>query len=111
MEEIAFDDVKASDRILIQTKNSEYRFAVVDPESRRGTLSGGSIGEGLQDATLIGVLTGGRNAEDRDTSKLKIDSRALFYVNVGAGQKRVTTSIITNLIHIKGERSQRDPLR
>jgi len=103
IEEIAFDDVKATDRILIQTENSEYRFSVVDPESRRGVLSGGSFGDKLQDATLVCVLIRGRIGEGRDTSRLKIDSRALFYLNVGAGLKRLTTSAITNLVHIREE--------
>jgi hypothetical protein len=111
IQEIAFDDVKAADRILIQTENSQYRFCVVDPQSRRGKLSGGSFGDGLQDATLVGVLVGGRGGEPSDTSRLKIDSCALFYVNVGAGLKRLTTSIITSLTHIKNDKSQSNRLR
>jgi hypothetical protein len=104
-EEIAFDEVNAADKILIQTKNSEYRFSVVDPEGRRGRLSGGSFGNQLQDATLVGALIGSHGNASKDTSRLKINSRALFYINVGAGLKRLTTSVITNLILIRGDRS------
>jgi hypothetical protein len=111
IEEIAFDDMKAADRILIQTENSEYRFSVVDPESRRGILSGGSFGDVVQDATLVGVLSTGRSDDSSDTSRLKIHSCALFYVNVGARLKRLTTSAITNLIHIRGDRSHLDRMR
>jgi hypothetical protein len=105
-EEIDFDDVNASDRILIQTQNSEYRFSVVDPHSRSGKLSGGSFGNQLQDATLVGVLIGSQGNSASDTSrlkiKLKINSCALFYINVGAGLKRLTTSVITDLTLIRG---------
>ena len=110
-EEIAFDEVNATDRILIQTQNSEYRFSVVDPEGRRGKLSGGSFGNQLQDATLVGALVGSRGNASSDTSKLKINSCALFYINVGAGLKRLTTSAITSLILIRGDRSQRNMKR
>jgi hypothetical protein len=106
-EEIAFDEVNAADRILIQTQNSEYRFSVVDPQSRRGKLSGGSFGNQLQDATLVGVLIGNPGNASSDTSRLKINSCALFYVNVGTGLKRVTTSVITDLTLIRGDESQR----
>jgi hypothetical protein len=111
IEEIAFDDVEASDRILIQTENTEYRFSVVDPENRRGVLSGGSFGDGSKDATLVGVLIGGRAGHSSDTSRLKVDARALFYINGGAGLKRMTTSAITSLVHIRGDRAGRNRLR
>ncbi|MFP5261055.1 MAG: zinc-ribbon domain-containing protein [Blastocatellia bacterium] len=110
-EEIDFDDVNASDRILIQTQNSEYRFSVVDPHSRSGKLSGGSFGNQLQDATLVGVLIGSQGNSASDTSRLKINSCALFYINVGAGLKRLTTSVITDLTLIRGGGPRRGRLR
>jgi hypothetical protein len=103
-EEIALDEVNAADRILIQTQNSEYRFSVVDPESRRGKLSGGPLGNELQDAILVGVLSVSHSNAGSDTSSLKINGCALFYINVGAKLKRLTTSAITNLVLIKGDR-------
>jgi hypothetical protein len=110
-EEIALNEVNATDRILIQTQNSEYRFSVIDPDSRRGKLSGGSLGNELRDATLAAVLMGGRDNARTDTSSLKINSCALFYINVGEKLKRLTTSTITNLILIRGDTPQRNRLR
>jgi hypothetical protein len=110
-EEIALDEMNATDRILIQTKNSEYRFSVIDPESRRGKLSGGPLGNKLQDAILVGVLIGSQGNARSDTSALKINCCALFYINVGTKLKRLTTSAITNLILIRGDRPQRNGLR
>jgi hypothetical protein len=107
-EEIDFDEVNASDRILIRTQNSVYRFSVVDPRSRSGKLSGGSFGNQLQDATLMGMLIGSHGDGSGDTSRLKVNSCALFYVTVGAGLKRVTTSVITDLVLIRGDRSRRN---
>ena len=107
-QEIDFNKVNASDRILIQTQNSEYRFSVVDPQSRSGKLSGGSFGNQLQDATLVGVLVGSYESPRSDTSRLKTNSCALFYISVGAGLKRLTTSVITDLILIRGDRPLRN---
>ena len=106
-EEIVLNEINTTDRILIRTQNSEYRFAVVDAESRRGKLSGGPLGSESQDATLAGVLIGSHGNAGSDTSTLKIDCCAIFYVNVGTKLKRLTTSAITNLILIRGDRPQR----
>lgn len=99
--EIALDQVSAADSILIHTRNSEYQFSVVDPTQRRGILSGGTFGDDLHDATLVGALILGSDSGNSDTSWLRTDARALFYVRAGAGITRFTTSLITKLTHIR----------
>jgi len=99
--EIELGQISAADSILIHTRNSEYRFSIVDPVQRRGILSGGTFGDYLHDATLIGALIPGSDLGDGDTSWLRTNSRALFYVRAESGIRRFTTSIITRLIHIK----------
>ena len=42
---ITFDDIRMNDKVVISTMNSEYRFAVIDPSSHKGMLSGGSLGD------------------------------------------------------------------
>src|SRR5262249_10087804 len=99
--EIELDQIGAADSILIHTRNSQYRFSIVDPAQRRGILSGGSFGDDMHDATLVGALATGSDPADSDTSWLRTNSRALFYVRAEAGIKRFTTSLITRLTHIR----------
>jgi hypothetical protein len=95
--EIILKDMNPSDRIMIRTQNSEYRFSVVDPEERRGVLTGGSLGDQRRSAVLVGTLSGGGNSFASDASKLKTGSRALFYLTAKNGVERLITSIITGL--------------
>jgi hypothetical protein len=95
--EIIFKDISPSDRIMIRTQNSEYRFAVVDPDERRGVLTGGSLGEQRRNAILVGTLSGGGNTFASDATKLETGSRALFYLTAKNGVERLITSIITSL--------------
>jgi hypothetical protein len=104
--EIAFKELRASDNILIQTANSTYRFAVTDPIRRHGLLSGGSLGGDLEDATLVGVLTENHSGFRSDTSGLRTGSCALFFIKEGNGFKQLTTSLITDLVHIKHSETQ-----
>jgi hypothetical protein len=104
--EIAFKELRATDNILIRTANSTYRFAVTDPSRRRGLLSGGALDAGTEDATLIGVLVENNSGFRSDTSGIKTDSCALFFVRDGSGFRRLTTSLITDLVHIKGAQAR-----
>ncbi len=106
VEEIPFNDLRASDSLLIETRNSTYSFSIVDPKSRTGVLSGGALSDQAEDATLIGIRVEGGEA-DNDTSRLTTDSRALFYLHVGGCFRSLTTSVITSLIHIRGADSER----
>lgn len=104
--EIAFNELHASDNILILTANSTYRFAVTDPMRRRGFLSGGALADYMEDATLVGVLVENHSGFMSDTSGLRTESCALFFIKEGNGFKRLTTSIITNLVHIKNSETK-----
>ncbi len=101
-EEISFENMCATDFILIQTRNSTYRFSVVDPLARRGVLTEGRFGAGFCDAILMGVIIEGIDGITRDPSGLKTESRALFYIEDETGLKRMTTSTITSLILVRG---------
>lgn len=106
VEEIPFNDLRAKDSLLIETRNSTYSFSILDPRSRTGLLSGGALSERAEHATLIGVKLESGSA-DSDTSRLTTDSRALFYLHVGGCFRSLTTSVITSLVHIRGAEKQR----
>jgi hypothetical protein len=101
--DITMKDVGPSDQILIRTQNSEYRFSVVDPVERKGTLSGGSLGDQTRDAVLIGTLMESNNSGSFDnvSNGLKTGRRALFYLTAKNGIERLITSIITGITRNK----------
>jgi hypothetical protein len=92
---------------MIRTQNSEYRFSVVDPDERRGILTGGSLGDQRRNAVLVGTLSGGNNFAS-DASGLKTGSRALFYLTAKNGVERLITSIITSLKRTEPRDEQRE---
>jgi len=98
---IAFDDVKADDKVLIKTRNSEYRFSVIDPAKHRGMLSGGTLGCEPREAVLIESQSKDDDGALRAFGGLKIGARALFYLSGGRCVERVTTSIISSLTLVK----------
>ncbi len=102
--EITFEAIKESDELIIQTQNSEYRFFILDPNERRGILSGGTLGEQKRDAILIGSLCATTNLLACEPSVLKSGSRALFYLSAKSGAERLITSVITR-IRNKGNRN------
>jgi hypothetical protein len=105
---LAFEDIEESDTIMIRTQNSEYKFAVTDPEGRRGVLTGGSLGGERRDANLVGALPQSGPAVVGDTSKLETGSRALFYLSAKRGIERLITSVITAItINHNGGRNER----
>src|SRR5262245_44419033 len=89
---IALDQMRQNDQIVIQTSHSAYIFLVIDPANRLGMVFGGWFGDYPTEAYLE-VLPAA------DDDRLRSGSRALFYVGSPAGYKRVTTSVITNLIY------------
>ena len=108
--DITLKDIGPSDQILIRTQNSEYRFSIVDPVERRGTLSGGFLGDQSRDAVLIGTLseTNSPNSLYYVSNGLKTGSRALFYLTAKNGIERLITSIITGITR---NRAQKDDKR
>lgn len=101
--DMTMKDIMPSDQILIRTQNSEYRFSVTDPIERKGTLSGGTLGDNSRDAVLIGTLSEGNNpnAFDKVSGGLKTGKRALFYLSAKNGVERLITSIITGITRNK----------
>jgi hypothetical protein len=106
--EISLRDISPSDRIMIRTQNSEYRFSVLDPEERRGILTGGSLGDHHRNAILVGTLPDGANNFANDGSRLKTGARALFYLTAKNGVERLITSIITSLKRTESSAEQRE---
>ncbi len=98
---ITFDDIKTDDRVLIKTRNSEYRFSVIDPSNHKGMLSGGTLGEEPREAFLIESRSKGEDGALRDFRGLKTGARALFYLSSGRGLERVTTSKISGLTLVR----------
>lgn len=98
---ITFDDINANDKVLIRTRNSEYRFSVIDPVSHKGMLTGGTLGEEPREAFLIESIGKDEHGALRDFSGFKTGARALFYLSSGHRIERVTTSKISSLSLIK----------
>lgn len=94
--EITLEGINPNEQILIRTQNSEYRFSILDPQERRGTLSGGTLGEQARDAVLVGTLSD-NNSLDNVSTGLKTGRRALFYLSARNGIERLITSIITSV--------------
>jgi len=98
---IALDEIKVDDKVVIKTRNSEYRFSVIDPLHHKGLLSGGALGEEPREAVLIESLCKIGQATSREFRGLKTGARALFYLSSGCSVERVTTSEIFSLTLIK----------
>src|SRR4029453_18349499 len=77
---IPFEHIKADDKVVIRTRNSEYRFSLIDPLTHKGMLSGGALGENAQEAYLIESLARGEGGALEDFRGLKTGARALFYL-------------------------------
>lgn len=105
---ISLDDIGADDKVVIKTRNSEYRFAIIDPPSHRGMLSGGAIGAEPREAFLIESRSKDEAGASREFRGLKTGARALFYLSSGRALERMTTSEISGLTLVKGK--QRDSL-
>ena len=104
---IEFEELKTSEEIIIETRNSTYRFSVSDAAERRGYLSGGSVGKEPVKAILIGVIMNCGDSCVNDYGCLKTNGRAFFYLETSNGTKHLVTSKITGLIHIKNITEQK----
>ena len=98
---INLDDISADDKVLIKTRNSEYRFAVIDPISHKGMLSGGALGDEPRVAYLIESRIKGEDGASREFPGLRTGARALFYLSSGLAIARVRTSEISGLTLVK----------
>jgi len=98
---IALEDISVHDKVVIRTRNSEYRFSVIDPVNHKGLLSGGALGDEPREAFLIESRSKGESGAVHDFRGLKSGARALFYLSSGNKVERVTTSEIFGLTHVK----------
>jgi hypothetical protein len=99
--EIAFDDLEATDSILIQTQNSTYHFSVVDPSQRLGMLSGGPVADHLYDAILAASLTEDDDGFTSYPAGVRTELRALFYIRIENQWNYLITSVITGLFRTR----------
>lgn len=92
---IVLDELRKADTLCVQTERSKYRFSVSDPSSRRGTLTGGVLGDKFQDAFLSGTMSMDRT--DFYSRELKTGARAVFLLDSKNKVERLITSVITDL--------------
>jgi hypothetical protein len=104
--EIALDSLRAADSLLIKTANSTYCFLVIDPERRRGILTGGALGSNAATSVLVG-------AEIRTTvqgsglySKLCEGARVIFFLAAADRVQQLITSTISKLVHTRAKTTQ-----
>ena len=103
IDEISYESLNVNDEIMIQTANSQYRFSVVDPAHYRGRLTGGSLGHQSYDVTFAGSVLEEMGRDLSEVSKLRTNTRALFYLESPTGLKRMVTSRITGLSVLKSQ--------
>jgi len=102
IKQVAFDDLKETDSVLIGTENNTYRFSMINSGERRGTLTGGRLGDGLYDAIAFGSISGGAGGRDRDLSGIRTECRAVFSIyEPQNGLEPFITSLVTDLIHLR----------
>lgn len=99
--EIHLNELAEGDMLLIQTANSVYSFIVADAGSCSGLLMGGRLGEASVAALLVGAQE--RSDEDGGTqeSHLAESLHAVFLVASGNDSRRLVTSAIKRLTHLK----------
>lgn len=89
---VDFAGLQEGSELLIRTRNTEYRFVLVDPSIRLGMLSGGTF-ESAQEAVLA-CLT---DEIVRDRGATRPVSRALFHLFIEGRRKTLTTSPIREI--------------
>jgi hypothetical protein len=100
---VDFDDLSSADRIWVQTKRSKYQFSVSDPHNRKGTLTGGLLGDQTLDALFSGTIS--EDLTDFDSLQLKTGTRAVFFIETENHTERLVTSAITDLAVAKNRAS------
>ncbi|HWP41646.1 MAG TPA: hypothetical protein VNO14_00325 [Blastocatellia bacterium] len=103
---VEFENMNKADQVLIRTQNSEYCFEVLDPQERRGLLTGGSLGGQMRDAVLIGAVPEGANRVS-DPLSVRTGARAMFFMNAKNGVERLITSVITEIKHLRNKERMR----
>ena len=97
--EVAFNELKPTDRLLLKTKNSQYEFFILDPVEKRGLLAGGSLGNQQREAILMGTLAENTKSLYSDCPVVKLGDRVLFaLVDTGDAETFFTTGV-QELVH------------
>ncbi|HSE97968.1 MAG TPA: hypothetical protein VLD57_06815 [Blastocatellia bacterium] len=104
---VEFEEIDKEDHVLIRTQNSEYNFKVLDPEERRGVLSGGTLGEKTRDAILVGAVPTNFKQETSDSLAVQTGARALFFITAKTGVERLITSVVTDIKHFRNKERMR----
>ena len=84
-------DIRVSDILSIQTRNSVYQFFVIDPVRVFGVVTGGIVGERAVKGFLCQPVS------------LKLGCKARLCVESKCGLRFITTSAITAVRHIRNE--------
>ena len=106
MLELLLRDLRTSDSVTIQTEYSTYAFLVTDPVQKAGILTGGKLKRHMMSVILVGVLD---EREDRgragdEPGRLRTGAQAVFYLKSAEGVRRITTSPIKHIVHVRGPR-------
>jgi hypothetical protein len=104
-EEIRLDELAATDCVLIRTRNTVYRFTVLEAARGRGLLSGGTLGEAQ--ARAVAPREPGARAAAFGLPTLRTGEVATFRLGAGKAAQRLTTSPITRLTCIRGGHATR----
>jgi hypothetical protein len=99
--EIGLDELSVGDLLLIQTANSVYSFTLTDAGSHSGLLMGGRLGETSATAWLVGAQEDKGDDGAIGESYLADGLRAVFLVAAGGNSRRLVTSAIKRLTHLK----------
>jgi hypothetical protein len=109
IKELRLNQLEAFDYILIQTRNSLYKFTVMESARGGGLLSGGALGNKQLQAALLGAVCCKNSKSVSHCLTLKIGLSALFFldeindekVNLET-KKQLAISPITRLTHVCG---------
>ena len=96
-QQLALNDLKVADKIVINTEHSQYQFRVLDPVHRTGLLSGGMLGNKSCAAMLL--RSAGDAKDPVNGSVIKPNTKAVFLVEDknASTAKHLYTSLIVKL--------------
>jgi len=106
--ELALNELNATDTIRLETKNHKYEFVVLDPAGKRGLLSGGSVGDNQREAILIGSMAKNTKGFDCDNQVVKMGDRVLFGIITDKEPESFFTTSIRSLSVVRGGDERRD---
>jgi len=106
---INIDSVAQFDQLLIETEKSTYIFTISDPTIRWGRLTGGVLGNRLLHAYLVpSELETNSTAGE---SLISVGNKVRFVLESEFHIKRVVTSNVIRLVHIKSDGGHTTPLK